>query len=176
MSIVDRYRNRDNRPVRYTVPYPLENPFLEFTVKRMPMAVRNNTNIDVMGTIKRAGIDRPEAPPNPEDESDPINKEWKKYQGALNSWHAYHLVDQGRDLFVDWKVLDGGKWPTFSKQAFADFVAEMDIDEKQTLGYCYMIKEKEAEKEDKDSKKDDSETASSTPSESESDTPSSTPG
>lgn len=129
--------------MQFVIPFPVVNPEIELTVKRMPEAVKNNARIDARGTLKRAGVLRPTVSmfvddPDAED-GKRLHPEWEEYNREFNAWFAYHLADQGRDLFTGWKALDGGEIAPFSKAAFADFVAGLDLEEKQMLGFSYLI-------------------------------------
>lgn len=167
MSILKRFRDRKNGAMQFTVPLPaVENPEIELTVKRMSQAIRNNATIDARGTMRRLGISKPIVPmfvDDPEAKNGKrLHPEWEEYNREFNAWFAYHLVDQGRDHFTNWKALDGQELEKFSKGSFTDFVSFLDIDEKQTLGFSYLIQVGTADKEreESDSKKEQTEPAS----------------
>ena len=131
-STLERFRERKNKPMELFVKFPLGEPVIEFTVKRIPQAIMNNALIDVEGTIKRQGIARPSA------ELEDNDPEKSAFNTEFYLWLAYHIVEQGREHFVGWKSLDGSALPTFNKTSFAEFLSILQIGEKKQLGIAYL--------------------------------------
>lgn len=131
-SVLERFRERKNKPMELFVGYPLDNPVIEFTVRRMPQAVVNNAIIEAEGSLKKQGIQRPSGDLG---EKDPAVTE---YNAEYYMWLSFHIVDQGSEHFIGWKALDGSQLPTFTKASFQDFVSMLLIWERKQLGLAYF--------------------------------------
>lgn len=151
-SVLERFRERKNKPMELFVGYPLDNPVIEFTVRRMPQAVVNNAIIEAEGSLKRQGIQRPSGDLG---EKDPAVVE---FNAEYYMWLSFHIVEQGREHFIGWKALDGSQLPTFTKASFQDFVSMLLIWERKQLGLAYF--QAVAKADEVAEKKESTETAS----------------
>lgn len=132
--------------MQFQVRWPLgDAPEIEFTVKRIPPAVMNNVVFEARGALKREGVEPPAAPFQNTDQE--LSDEWQAYVREFNAKKAYYLFDQAKNHFVAWKALkDGVELPPFSQAALVELVSYMTIDEKQALGFGYLLAELEDEK------------------------------
>lgn len=136
--------------MQFAVQWPLgDDPAIEFTVKRIPQAIDNNAIFEARAAMKREGIEPPNDVPMYEtvDDVEQLTAPWSEYLAEFNAKKAYYLIEQAKQHFVGWKAIkEGIELPPFSQAVFAEFVAQMNISERQMLGLGYVIAEAEDDK------------------------------
>jgi hypothetical protein len=115
MSILDRFRKRENLSPLISVDFPKENPVIRFTVKRAPQSFLNVANIEATEKHKK-------------DDEDSISFGWICYE--LTPLLCAHVTG--------WQALDGGELPPFNKENAKKLFDEFTIDERMIFGLCYM--------------------------------------
>lgn len=123
MSILDRFRKRENLSAILTVNFPKENPVIQFTVKRAPQSFLNIANIEATEKHKQEGEDT-----------------------VSFGWICYELTPLLCAHVTGWQALDGGQLPPFNKENAKRLFDEFTIDERMIFGLCYMEAAVEDEK------------------------------
>lgn len=126
-SLLQRFRERQNRAQEFTLQYPTEDPQIELTVRRMPEPFLDNARAEAEGDLRKRGIKA----------ADP---EWSNEYGAA---FAYALVGQlsthAQRHVLGWKAVDGGALPTYSPGSFQGFVETLVMHERVMLGLAYFL-------------------------------------